>query len=245
MLLPKEEVIARLKARGEPITYFGETDILRAERLRKLELMEPTEYTEGSTNEFAKSVKEAEDEAAEEAAQAQKIDKNDPLFAEEQRDPENDEEKVLFWIKKLIAMMQKELDGRPEEVKRSGPGKREVATFKQTQSYIRPLIVQLASKGKDPVPADIFGHLLRVYQFCQARDYKMADQAYYELAIGNAAWPMGVTMVGIHERSAREKISSSSVAHVLNDETQRKYITVIKRLITFNQRRFPTPPINR
>lgn len=30
-----------------------------------------------------------------------------------------------------------------------------------------------------------------------------------ELAIGNAPWPMGVTMVGIHERSGRSRIFSS------------------------------------
>jgi pre-mRNA-splicing factor 18 len=245
MLLPKEEVIARLKARREPITYFGETDLQRAERLRKLELMEPIEYSEGSTNEFAKSMQEAEAEEAEEAAQAQKIEKDDPLFVVEKREPDNPEEKVLFWCRHLLSLMQKELDRRPDEVKRSGQGKREVAIFKQTQSYIRPLLAQLASKGKDPVPADIFSNLLKLTNYCEARDYKKADEAYYQLAIGNAAWPMGVTMVGIHERSAREKISSASVAHVLNDETQRKYITVIKRLITYHTKKYPTPPIVR
>jgi hypothetical protein len=30
-------------------------------------------------------------------------------------------------------------------------------------------------------------------------------------AIGNSAWPIGLTMVGIHERSGREKISTSKV----------------------------------
>lgn len=49
-------------------------------------------------------------------------------------------------------------------------------------------------------------------------------------------------MVGIHERSAREKISSNSIAHVLNDETQRKYITGLKRLMTFHQTIHPTIP---
>lgn len=46
------------------------------------------------------------------------------------------------------------------------------------------------------------------------------------MAIGNAPWPIGVTMVGIHARTGREKISARNVAHVLNDETQRKYIQV-------------------
>lgn len=38
-------------------------------------------------------------------------------------------------------------------------------------------------------------------------------------------------MVGIHERSGREKIFSNNVAHVLNDETSRKYIQSLKRLV--------------
>jgi len=51
---------------------------------------------------------------------------------------------------------------------------------------------------------------------------------------------MGVTMVGIHERTGRSKISSSQIAHILNDETQRKYIQAIKRLITVSQKSYPS-----
>ncbi|TNN16703.1 Pre-mRNA-splicing factor 18 [Schistosoma japonicum] len=56
----------------------------------------------------------------------------------------------------------------------------------------------------------------------------MANDAYLELAIGNAPWPLGVTNHGIHSRTAQEKIYAKNVAHVLNDETQRKYIQAIK-----------------
>lgn len=56
-----------------------------------------------------------------------------------------------------------------------------------------------------------------------------ANDAYLQMAIGNAPWPIGVTMVGIHARTGREKIFSKHVAHVLNDETQRKYIQVRPR----------------
>jgi pre-mRNA-splicing factor 18 len=49
-------------------------------------------------------------------------------------------------------------------------------------------------------------------------------------------------MVGIHERSAREKIFSNQVAHVLNDEVQRKYVQSIKRLMTFCQEKYPNCP---
>lgn len=62
------------------------------------------------------------------------------------------------------------------------------------------------------------------------------------MAIGNAPWPIGVTMVGIHARTGREKIFSRNVAHVMNDETQRKYIQGLKRLMTKCQIMFPTNP---
>lgn len=69
-----------------------------------------------------------------------------------------------------------------------------------------------------------------------------ANDSYLQMAIGNAPWPIGVTMVGIHARTGREKIFSKNVAHVLNDETQRKYIQALKRLMTRCQHFFPTDP---
>lgn len=72
-----------------------------------------------------------------------------------------------------------------------------------------------------------------VYMCTQAmrdRNYLYANDFYLRLAIGNAAWPIGVTSVGIHERSAREKIShvmnQSGQAHIMNDEATRKYLQV-------------------
>ena len=47
------------------------------------------------------------------------------------------------------------------------------------------------------------------------------------------------TLYSIHERSAREKIFSAQVAHVLNDETTRKWIQSIERLMTFCQTKYP------
>lgn len=49
---------------------------------------------------------------------------------------------------------------------------------------------------------------------------------------GNAPWPIGVTSIGIHERSSREKISHATgmnvggAAHIMNDEATRKYLQV-------------------
>jgi pre-mRNA-splicing factor 18 len=92
------------------------------------------------------------------------------------------------------------------------------------------------------LPDDVQRALLDVVRCCMRRDYLAATDNYIKLAIGNSPWPIGVTMVGIHERSAREKIHTTSVAHVMNDETTRKYLQSVKRLMTFCQRRYPTDP---
>lgn len=55
-------------------------------------------------------------------------------------------------------------------------------------------------------------NLYHVIHYAYMRHYIKAHEKYLELAIGNAPWPMGVTMVGIHERTGREKIFSSQVA---------------------------------
>ena len=55
-----------------------------------------------------------------------------------------------------------------------------------------------------------------------------------------SAWPIGVTMVGIHERSAREKLhQSDQKTHILSDEITRKYLQAIKRCLSFAQVRWP------
>lgn len=92
------------------------------------------------------------------------------------------------------------------------------------------------------LPDDIRIALMVVVNCCMKRDYLAAMDQYIKLAIGNAPWPIGVTMVGIHERSAREKIYTNSVAHIMNDETTRKYLQSVKRLMTLCQRRYPANP---
>ena len=51
---------------------------------------------------------------------------------------------------------------------------------------------------------------------------------------------MGVSMAGIHERAGRDKLEEKHTAHILNDETQRKFIISIKRLMSFAQSKYPS-----
>jgi pre-mRNA-splicing factor 18 len=144
--------------------------------------------------------------------------------------------------------------------KRQIAGKRKTAEHHQTAEYLRPLLKRLKKKT---LTKDLLDPISRIVKNCKDREYVLANDAYFEMAIGNAAWPIGdfffvtlafglmkltvvlftgVTMVGIHERSAREKIFSNQVAHVLNDEVQRKYIQSLKRLMTYSQDKYPNDP---
>jgi len=75
-----------------------------------------------------------------------------------------------------------------------------------------------------------------------AGDFVKANDAYILTAIGNAAWPIGVTSVGIHGRSAHDKMQTGQVAHVMNNEMARKYLQSVKRLIRFEQNRRDVAP---
>merc|ERR1712194_521200 len=118
-------------------------------------------------------------------------------------------------------------------------GKVASATQKQTRQYIRPLFKLLKNGEAD---AGIVAHIEHICSFCMDREYVKANEEYMLLAIGNAPWPMGVTSVDIHERAGRSKIFSAEIAHVLNDENQRKYIQSTKRLMTYCQHQYPNVP---
>ncbi|ERN06338.1 hypothetical protein AMTRI_Chr06g191510 [Amborella trichopoda] len=150
-----------------------------------------------------------------------------------------DEDKILVFFKRLLNEWNQELEEMPEAEKRTGKGKAMVATFKQCARYLNPLFKFCRKKV---LPDDIRQALLVVVECCMKRNYLAAMDQYIKLAIGNAPWPIGVTMVGIHERSAREKIYTNSVAHIMNDETTRKYLQSVKRLMTLCQRRYPSMP---
>lgn len=72
-----------------------------------------------------------------------------------------------------------------------------------------------------------------VVKYIKQKEFAMANEKYYALSIGQQPWPIGVTMVGIHERKGRAKIFSSQVEHIMNDPVIADYIRSLKRLISF------------
>lgn len=149
-------------------------------------------------------------------------------------------DKVVYkYFRSLLKEWEWDLSARDDSEKMTAKGKMETKTQKQCKDYIRPLFKLCKRKQ---VPSDISSKLLEMVQFCEDGNFRVAHDRYISTAIGNAAWPIGLTMVGIHERSGREKISTSKVAHVMNNELQRKYLTSVKRLMTFAQKKRPDVP---
>ena len=157
----------------------------------------------------------------------------------------------------MMTLWGKELNDRGEDEKMTLRGKMDsgtftqVATFElqmgielkpvllQTKMYIKPLLKLLK---KNTMSDDIRDSLSSMVKYIMHKDYILANEKYMEMAIGNAPWPIGVTNAGIHARPGRERIFSKHVAHVLNDESQRRWIQGLKRLVTKSQQYFPTDP---
>ncbi|KAJ8899350.1 hypothetical protein K2173_018324 [Erythroxylum novogranatense] len=274
LVLPKQEVIRRLRFLKQPVTLFGEDDDARLDRLKyvlKAGLFEvDSDMTEGQTNDFLRDIaelrkrqksgilsserkrKDREEGGVEDGDGGERegeisgdggssgVDADKDLNRMRANFEELcDEDRILVFFKRLLNEWNQELNEMGEVEKRTAKGKQMVATFKQCARYLNPLFKFCRKKV---LPDDIRQALLVVVECCLKRDYLAAMDQYIKLAIGNAPWPIGVTMVGIHERSAREKIYTNSVAHIMNDETTRKYLQSVKRLMTFCQRRYPTMP---
>lgn len=255
-ILSRHEVILRLRDRNEPILLFGESELDAFNRLRKCELLEP-EINRGFRNDFQEAMEQVDQAYLDELLQpdeekvAEKLDnkQQEPTTTYEEvvemaksmgrGNREHDMTVIVHFIQLILKKWNDQLQNRSKEEKASTNGKLMGATSTQTQEYLKPLLRKLKSFT---LPEDISDSLTEIVVHLLNRNYLKASDAYLQMAIGNAPWPIGVTMVGIHARTGREKIFSKNVAHVMNDETQRKYIQGLKRLMTKCQEYYPTDP---
>ncbi|KAI0293825.1 Prp18 domain-containing protein [Russula brevipes] len=259
--ISNEETIRRLRAKGQPIRLFGESDKDRRLRLRALELIEEKGHERvGGQNDFRKALEDVESaerlmrdrNANSTASEEGKGKKKDDSASGDgeiavldmaliKTDPDKLYPVIYYALKRGLKEWGESMAERPEHVKRTTQGKLAAATQVQSAQYLKPLFKLLRSRS---LPDDMLPRLAEIVHHMQKRQYQRANDAYLRLSIGNAPWPIGVTMVGIHERSAREKISSDQVAHVLNDEVSRKYIQSLKRLLTFSQTKYPPDDVS-
>lgn len=255
-ILPRQEVISKLRDRSEPILLYGESETDAFKRLRKCELLEP-ESNRGFRNDLQEAMDQVDQQYLNELLHSETSENvtqesnktHEPAVSYEEicemakkmgrGKKEHDMTTIVHFIELILGKWDDQLQNRFREDQRSTKEKLQVATYTQTRVYLKPLLRKLKSFT---LPEDISDSLTEIVVHLLNRNYLKASDAYLQMAIGNAPWPIGVTMVGIHARTGREKIFSKNVAHVMNDETQRKYIQGLKRLMTKCQEYYPTDP---
>eukprot|EP00761_Pharyngomonas_kirbyi_P002839 gb/GECH01002843.1/.p1 GENE.gb/GECH01002843.1/~~gb/GECH01002843.1/.p1 ORF type:complete len:354 (+),score=122.21 gb/GECH01002843.1/:1-1062(+) len=255
--IPRQEVFRRLRVLKEPITLFGESD---KDRIRRLRLVEAHagERVGDEQGSIVQAIRKAEEENREKKLHSESYNNtnnneestndnssgvdtgyNSDDESYKVTDDMSKEEYVLRTLKWLLHAWEHHMMQLSEEERSTRENRMEAMHCRQTNMDMQSLFKKLENKK---LQNDLLVPMHEIAVHIRNKHYVSAHDAYMRLAIGNSPWPMGVTMVGIHERSAREKIEVNKVAHILNDDAQRKYITALKRLMRFAQRKYPDAP---
>jgi len=264
--MTKDEITKVLRELGIPVRLFGETsDAQRMRRMQEAKeskkatlagMSEMDEFRLGSghgiRNPFLGGKKDKQNDlnikqsAAkgnngtsnlkrhEDDRDLSKSKRSKPRHSKEDEDSDDPHKRIHHFFKARLRQWDDDLALRPDSIKRTAAGKNETKTLKQCKDYIRPLFKLLKSRRLEE---NIMDQLLKIVDNCKLGEFVIAHDAYMDVAIGRAAWPIGVTMVGIHARSGRAKIESANVPHVMNSELHRKYLTSVKRLMSYYQKK--------
>ena len=229
--ITEEDLLSKLRDLNEPRILFGETRPQRLRRYRNLTtLAQAPTLSKGAIPTTLPLLPESEMKVP------PIVPKNDPAARHHLL------RQLASYFTMLLTEWSTALSRRPDSVKTSFTGKQALANHTTAITTLRPLFTKLES---NTLPDTLLIPIHEIVNLAQQRKYVSANDAYLRLSIGKAAWPIGVTMVGIHERSAREKLhekdggSGGKEAHILADEGTRKMLQGIKRCLSFAQTRWP------
>eukprot|EP00892_Ulva_mutabilis_P001352 jgi/Ulvmu1/11217/UM072_0054.1 len=153
------------------------------------------------------------------------------------------EQRIIARLKKYMQEWKEDLNARPQAAVNTTIGLQATNGFRQAEKAFETLYTRLRDSE---VHEEIVSCLVMILRALDDRHYQRANEIYLQLSIGNQTWPIGVTSIGIHDRTAREKLSFyanvKSQAHIMNDEATRKYLHGISRLIQATQRLRPADP---
>ncbi len=220
--IPEEELRQKLRALGEPAVLFGEGHSARVRRYRKaargpsLAPAGPIATTLTPLEEKDMKVPDAVPAASDKKARRY-------LFRQ-----------LASYFN--MVLREWELALAREDNEDTFAGQAAHHAMVSSKETMRPLFRKFEQGDLDE---SILEAIVEIVKAAQERRYVDANDGYLRLSIGKAAWPIGVTMVGIHERSAREKLHGGERGHIMGSETTRKYLQSIKRCLTFAQVRWP------
>lgn len=216
--IPDTELVEKLREMGEPVKLFGESHKARLKRYRKLCI----KMTDGPI-----------------PTSLELVDEKDMKVGDV---PAKEDKEGRKWLYRQLAsyftMVLKEWEDAlaREEKRDTFASKAATQAMVQSRENMIPLFRKFE---KGDLDEGILEPVVEIVRAAQERRYVDANDGYLRLSIGKAAWPIGVTMVGIHERSAREKLHETDKGHVMGDEVTRKFLQSIKRCLSFAQVRWP------
>ncbi|KAJ5901494.1 hypothetical protein N7495_002022 [Penicillium taxi] len=224
--IEEDELFERLRELDEPTRLFGENHRSRLRRYRRLVLRAATlkKTTDGPIPTILEPVSGGE------------------MIIPAKIPDEKEGQLFLFrqlgsYFNMVLSEWELALAKRDLSVRQSFQGKQAHNALVQSRESMKPLFRRFE---QGDLEKGLLEPIVEIVHKAQQRRYVDANDAYLRVSIGKAAWPIGVTQVGIHARSAREKLNQSEQkAHILSDELTRKYLQSIKRCLSFAQVRWP------
>lgn len=151
---------------------------------------------------------------------------------------------IRVWTRKCLKAWEKELADKPDEEKKTAKCKVLVAAHRQVRRDVRPLQRRLRMYVMEEW---LLGKIHAIVTLAEEKEYRSSAEAYLDLSIGKAAWPVGIgcggTMlmedaIGLHDRFNRMS-NVKDIAFALNDDVTRKFVQALKRLMNVAQRHWP------
>ncbi|KAF5101653.1 hypothetical protein D0Z00_000727 [Geotrichum galactomycetum] len=222
--LTDEELTTEFRARAEPVTLFAERRSQRVLRLHDLNHQAKRKEQEQREEELEQTINM-------EISESEIKTDSDKVYTQ-----------MRATIRTLLAEWRNIITAPDHNddpaITSDSNNKNALEVLAQTEAYCQPLLQQLRQKA---LPKQLYPKLAMLLMHIQQHRYREANDVYIQMSIGNAAWPIGVTAVGIHARSARERITgygnendeNVQVAHIMSDDATRKWLIAIKRFITF------------
>lgn len=218
--IPPSELASNLRALGEPVLLFGESHAAALRRYRRLvappAARQPIPTTLRPLPEKAMKVPATVPPVSDRRGRRR-------LFRQ-----------LASYFNMIL--LEWELALAREDNADTTAGRAAHSAMAQSRETMRPLFRKFE---KGDLDESILEAVVEIVKAAQERRYVDANDGYLRLSIGKAAWPIGVTMVGIHERSAREKLHDGERGHIMGSEVTRKYLQSIKRCLSFAQVRWP------
>jgi len=198
--LEEAEIVLRFRLKEHPIRLFGESD---QERLDRLASIERTDTGPKLANEWSNIIEKTQKVITEDLLKGEGVSVvAEPVPEDESVDTTVISRKLLesdlpecsrlisIYMQRLVREWHLQVNSLSSSIKQTANGRDQMALQAQTEEHLKPLYKMLR---KQTVDFGVYCRLTDIISLMQEREYQLANDVYYQLAIGNAAWPIGLT----------------------------------------------------